>query len=342
MKITPLMVFLIAGLGLFSCSDDRASPTTSYTTAEAFLESEGFVGTILVKKNGVDTLRKGFGFANKELPLPNGINTRYRVGSLSKTLTALAIVQLKNSGEISDYDTPVSEFIPDYPGGEKITIRHLLTHRSGIPEFFNGVDHHHTFSPLELVNLSKNSPLEFEPGEKYSYSNSNYILLGYLIELLSGQSYTEFLSRNILEPLGMDATTYGSSEILDSGHATGYKGAQQAEPAKYIDMSIPYSAGALSSNLADLEVWSESFAKELLVSTADKKDIFIDDGYGFGWVTTSVAGKKVITQSGGIYGFSALIIIFPEENSLIIGLTNLEGEQANLKRMAAIIAENEF
>ncbi|WP_444944329.1 serine hydrolase domain-containing protein [Microbulbifer sp. ZKSA006] len=339
MKTIYLAILLIATLVPLSPS---AYSHPLYTSAEDLLESEGFIGSFLVKKQGVDILRKGFGFASVAQKTPNRIDTQYRIGSLSKTLTALAIVQLKAAGKIPAYDTPISHFVVDYPRGDEITLRHLLTHRSGIPEFFHGIDHSQSFSPIELVNLTKYKPLEFEPGQEYSYSNSNYILLGYLIELLSGQTYTQYLSQHILGELDINHTVYGESKISHTGHAQGYTTEDQAERASYIDMSIPYSAGALSSNLADLEVWSESFAAESLVSAADKEDIFIEEGYGFGWLSSTIAGKKVYTQSGGIYGFSALIVIFPEENHLIIGLTNIEGQQPKLKQLAAIIAENEF
>ncbi|AWF81423.1 penicillin-binding protein [Microbulbifer sp. A4B17] len=342
MKAVCLAVFLIASFGVLSPRVYSHPPHSNYTDAESLLKSEGFIGVFLVKRDGTDILRKGFGSANVAQKIPNRIDTQYRIGSLSKTLTALAVVQLKNTGKIPSYDTPVSHFVKDYPRGDEITLRHLLTHRSGIPEFFNGIDHSESFSPLELVNLTKFKPLEFEPGEKYSYSNSNYILLGYLIELISGYAYKQYLSQHILEELGLDHTGYGESTISQANHAQGYTTANQAEPANYIDMSIPYSAGALSSNLADLETWSESIATGSLISAADKEDVFAERGYGFGWVTSTVAGKKVYTQSGGIYGFSALIVIFPEENHLIIGLSNIEGQQPILKQLAATIAENEF
>lgn len=341
MRPVRLLVLIVSLSILHACGGSNSSPQ-NYTTAEAYLESEDFIGSILIKKNNTDILRKGFGFADKIQQLQNNIDTRYRIGSLTKAFTALAIVQLKNNNLISSYDDPVSNYIPDYPRGEHISIRDLLTHRSGIPDYLSDVNPNDSYTPSNLVNLFKNEALDFEPGEEFRYSNSNYILLGYLIEVLSGLSYDSYQQTSILAPLGMAYTEYGSSTIDGVEYAKGYQNTLQAQTAGFYDMSIPFAAGALSSNIGDLEIWAQSFSAETLVSSQDNQEIFSEGGYGFGWIDTKIAGKTAHVHAGGISGFSSFIAILPQEKGLLIALSNVEGEHSKLDRIAKAIIENEI
>lgn len=341
MRLFQLFILLSTLLGLISCGGGGVAPQT-YTTAEAYAEAEGFVGTILVKKNDDYIIRKGFGFSDKNQQLTNTIDTRYRIGSLTKAFTALAIVQLKKANVIASFDDPISNYITNYLRGDDISIRQVLTHRSGIPEHVSSVNPNNIYTPLELVNLFKSRTLEFEPGQKFNYSNSNYVLLGYLIEILSGVEYKNYLQTNIFSALGMVNTKYSESIISGALFAKGYQDDLQTQSANFIDMSIPYSAGAISSSVIDMEIWAESFNANTLVSEQDNLEIFSEGDYGFGWIVTKIAGKLVYTHLGGINGFSSIIAIFPEDNGLIIALSNVEGENAKLERIATAIAENEL
>lgn len=218
---------------------------TNSIELESFIKSRGFVGTILVKKGDTYLLRKVYGYADAEHLVLNNIDTRYHIGSLTKSFTALAIVQLKNAGKITSYEDTIDKYIQDYPGGEKINIRHLLTHRSGIPnlQYFIG-DFSRHYSPLELVKTFKDRSLEFEPGTQTRYSNSNYILLGYLIELLSGIDYESYLHKNIFSPLSLISTEYGSKNQTLFSYALGYEDDNQVSTIDLEHMSIPFSAGA--------------------------------------------------------------------------------------------------
>ncbi len=312
------------------------------TTTEAYIESENFTGTILVKKNNSDVLRKGFGFADKSQQIHNSLDTRYRIGSLTKAFTALAIVQLKNANKIGGYDDPVSNYIQNYPRGKEITIRQLLTHRSGIPEYLPKVIPSKNYSPSELIALFNSEPLAFESGQQFSYSNSNYILLGYLIELLSGQSYEDYLKNNIFNTLDMFNTEYGTNTIAGIKYGKGYRSINQSQLADFIDMTIPYSAGALTSSAIDMGVWANSFLTKRLFSETDAEEIFSEDSYGFGWITIQIHGKLAYLHTGAINGFSSIIAIFPKENSYIVALSNVEGENEKLKRIVKYIVEHEL
>ena len=337
--LIPISVVLL----LCSCgSDSESEPITEeYTTAETLVESSKFIGSILVKKGNTHILRKGFGFANKAQQIPNGVDTRFRIASLTKAFTALAIVQLKQSNVILSYDDPVSAYITDYPNDE-VTIRQLLTHTSGITDYLSLVDDNKEYLPTELIGLFKDKALEFIPGTKFSYSNSNYFLLGHIIEQLSGMDYFDYLNAYILMPLGMNSTEYASNVITGDEYAQGYTNLAQSKLTSYLDMSIPFAAGALSSNLVDFEAWGESFLSKLLISEEDVQDAFPEGEYGFGWFVTDISGKKVYIHSGGINGFSTVIAILPDDEGLIVAFSNINGVGENVNALMTSIIENEF
>ena len=191
-----------------------------------YLDLEGFSGSILIAKGGRVLLSKGYGMANYELSVPNTPQTRFHLASVSKTFTAAAIMILQERGQLSVKD-PLSKFIPDYPNGERITLHHLLTNTSGIanvnnfPEYNTQSKFPHT--PADLVEMFKQKPLDFEPGTRpYTESNSNYNLLAYIIEKLSGKSYGEFLKENIFNPVGLRSTGHdGNAQEVLPNRASG-------------------------------------------------------------------------------------------------------------------------
>lgn len=342
----------LAGLALTLCftlaacggGDDGASgpPPGPYTNAEAYLQAENFVGSVLISRAGVDVLRTGFGYADAANQLPNGIDTRYRIGSITKPFTALAIAQLQEVGLIDSYDDPIGRYLPGYPRGNVLTIRHLLTHRSGIPDYLGSVDQSSYYTPAELVGLFKNRELSFSPGERFSYSNSNYVLLGVLIEAVSGLSYAEYLQVNVFGPLGMTGSGYGGSRITAIDEARGYRNAAQHVTAKDLDMSIPFAAGALVSTVGDLEIWGQTYLDQTLLSSETYGALFIEGGYGLGWANSRFGGKAANWHDGAINGFSTMIALFPEQSAMVILLSNVEGEGDKLRRIVAAIAENEL
>ncbi len=330
------------GGGGSSSSGPSTPPAGGYSTAQAYLEDEGFVGSVLVRRDGVDVIRSGFGFANKNQQLLNGIDTRYRIGSVSKTFTAFAVSHLHSMGLIASYDDPIDNYLPTYPRGNEITVRHLLRHRSGIPDYLGQVSQDASYTPAELVDLFDDRALEFDPGTDFDYSNANYVLLGVLVEAVSGMSYMEYLEVNVFGPLGMINTEYGASTITGTDYARGYTRLGQGDTAGHLDMSIPYAAGALVSTIGDLEAWGRSFIEQPLLDARDYDEIFVDGEYGLGWIESEVAGKSVYWHNGGINGFSAIIALFPDQNGLVVALSNVQNQDDMLQRIVSTMAENEF
>ncbi|HHL43065.1 MAG TPA: class A beta-lactamase-related serine hydrolase, partial [Hellea balneolensis] len=166
--------------------------------------------------------------------------------------------------------------------------------------------------------------LEFTPGSKFEYSNTNYVILGILIEKLSGQSYYDYTQSHILNPLGLSATEAGKSTITGEDYAKGYEYSSQSKEAEYIDMSIAYSAGVLSSNISDLEDWAASFINLSLISQQEYDEIFATETYGYGWLTKPIDGRNMFWHTGGINGFESVIMVLPDVNGVIIMLSNIE------------------
>ncbi len=303
-----------------------------------------FNGTVLVSRNGDVIYREAFGKANMELNVANQVDTKYRLASVSKQFTAMLIMQLVDQRKIS-LQVPIIYYLSDYPAeqGKKITIHHLLSHSSGIPNFTSFPNYpakimtkHHT--PEELVQEFAYLPLEFEPGTKFSYSNSGYALLGYIIEKITGKSYEQCLQENIFTPLNMKNSGYDHSESILYKRAAGYeKVGNGYRNADYIDMSVPYAAGALYSTAEDLLLWDQGLRMYKILHPASQdlifKNYFENTGgnYGYGWGVRpfkSIREKKdrtITEHSGGINGFNSFISRVPEDNLLIVLLSNATG-----------------
>jgi len=285
--------------------------------------ARNFNGSILVVHNGRIILDKGYGFANLEDKTANEPDTVFRIGSITKQFTAAAILLLEERGALS-VDDPISRHIPDYPNGDRITIHNLLTHTSGISEYLLYVDQSgdHSYTPAELIDLFKDEPLSFNPGEKFTYSNSNYILLGYIIEQVARMTYEEFMEENIFNPLGMDHTGYGSNEP-SPGKAVGYENMQEGRESPYINMSIPYAAGGLESTTRDLYTWLDALNGTTLLTRESLDRMFTPylGNYGYGWVF-DLFSRNEMSHTGRINGFSTYIYRDTERNNAIIILSN--------------------
>jgi len=231
------------------------------TYLKPYLDAASFSGAVLLARGGKVLLSKGYGMANYELNIPNTPQTKFHIASLSKTFTAAAILQLQERGLLSVQD-PIARFIPDYPRGNEITLHHLLTHTSGIPDI-NGVPEYDSLSrfaqtPASLIAVFRDRPLLFEPGARYSYSNSNYNLLAFVIEKVSGKTYGEFLQENIFGPAGMTSTGHdGDPATLLTNRATGYvpSGLFDLANAPFLDWSAKTGNGSIYSTVEDLYRW---------------------------------------------------------------------------------------
>ncbi|WP_018622525.1 serine hydrolase [Spirosoma luteum] len=304
---------------------------------QQYVANKQFNGSVLVAEKGQVIFKKGYGMANMEWLIHNTPDTRFRLGSITKQFTAMLVMQLVEKGTLK-LAGHVTDYLPDYPKatGDKITIHHLLTHTSGIPNYtsfpgFFQTKSRDPYKPDAFLKTFADMPLDFEPGSKFSYSNSGYFLLGVLIEKVTGKSYADVLNENILAPLQLKDTGYDLSGPLVSRRAAGYEkqGAGYVN-APYLDMSIPYAAGSLYSTVEDLYKWDQALYTDKLVSASGKATMLTPflNHYAYGWGVgkTKVGNQKdslqLIEHSGGINGFNTIISRVPMDKQLVVLLNN--------------------
>ncbi|HVF91592.1 MAG TPA: serine hydrolase [Blastocatellia bacterium] len=327
-----LLVLLLAAAGAAQVPapvDKQVAAADEYLSR--LVRDKQFAGAALVARDGKVIMSKGYGMADLENGVPNGPRTKFRLGSITKQFTATAIMMLQERGKLSTQD-PLCKYVEDCPEAWRgVTIRHLLTHTSGIPSYTNFPDFVKTMAlPAkleELIGRFKNRPLEFQPGEKFSYNNSGYILLGLVIEKVSGQEYESFLRQNIFEPLKMASTGYDHTSEVLKDRASGYLlSGDRIDNAPYLDMSLPYAAGALYSTVEDLYLWDQALYSEKLLSKKSFAEMFtpFKNNYAYGWGVNDQYGLRRISHGGGINGFSTFIARYPEEKATIIVLSNYQ------------------
>lgn len=292
----------------------------------------------LVAKEGKVIYKNAFGMANLELDVPMKPEMVFRIGSITKQFTAVAILQLAEQGKLSLQDT-ITKFIPDYPvNGKTITIEHLLTHTSGIKSYTGMTEwtaelQKKDFTPEELIGFFKNQPMDFDPGRKFLYNNSGYILLGYIVAKASGMEYGQYLSEHIFKPAGMKHSAYEVNSILVKNRAYGYAmGDNGVEDASYLSMTQPYAAGSIISTVEDLYAWNRAIRDNKLVSKSSIDRAFsvyklfdgTSTGYGYGWGIGEIKGSRCISHGGGINGFLTQSIYLPEEDVFVAVFSNSE------------------
>jgi D-alanyl-D-alanine carboxypeptidase len=297
----------------------------------AHQEYRKFMGAALVAKDGKVLLEKGYGMANLELDVPNTPATKFRLGSITKQFTATAVLQLEEQGKLATSDL-ACKYVDACPDTWKaITIHHLLTHTSGIPsyttrEFMSKPQNVRVpLTPVEILMLSKDKPLEFEPGAKWNYDNSGYIFLGAIIEKVSGEKYADYLRKHIFEPLDMQDSGYDDTRTVLKNRASGYqpspKGMMNAD---YLDMSLPYAAGSLYSTVRDLYRWDRALYTDKVLSKASREKLFTSykNDYGYGWMLKPMVNHKQVGHGGGIHGFVTYIARFPDDDAFVVVLSN--------------------
>jgi D-alanyl-D-alanine carboxypeptidase len=296
-----------------------------------------FRGSALIARRGTVILSKGYDWADIASRVPNSAGTRFRIASITKQFTAMAILQLQEQGKLRVHDH-VSAYLPNTPAAwHAITLHHLLTHTSGIPDYTNLPSYDaasiRTLTPLQAVNLFRDQPLEFAPGTRWKYDNSGYQVLGYLVTLLSGISYAEFLQRHIFTPLRMADSGYDVNHPSLPLHATGY--ASWTTPAGYIDMSVVFADGSLYSTVGDLYRWDREVTSThpTIVSGESLRQMFTPWvstdashtlSYGYGWFIGKEGGHRFIDHSGDINGFISDNGFFPDQKVTLIVLSNFE------------------
>lgn len=304
--------------------------------------------SVLVSRNGNIIYQKGFGYADIEKKIPVTPDTKFKIGSISKQFTAVAILKLQEEGKMKIEDK-LSKYIPDFPRGNEVTIYQLLTHTSGIHDYNStpNLDVTKPITPQALLDIIKKLPYDFNPGGRYLYNNSGYFILGYIVSQLSGKTLSEYLDETFFKPLGMKNTGIYTTNIVLNNEAQGYSmNGKTVKKADFQEMSWALGVGSIYSTTKDLYKWNEAVFNGKVLSDATLKTAFTQAGlnsggkvdYGFGWFLSTNRGLKFIQHSGGVSGFSAYLERQPENKLTVCVLLNSllspEGIQPTLNGQA--------
>lgn len=311
-------------------------------------------GSAIIVRKGQVVYKKGIGMADMELNVPIQPDMIFRLGSITKQFTAVAILQLASQGKLALQDD-IKKYMPELPFKETITVEQLLLHTSGIKSYTSKSDFagkmRMDMSPMEVVNLTKNDSLEFKPGTNWNYNNTGYVMLGYIIEKVSGKTYAEYVQQNLFTPAGMSHSYYGSESKIISNRVKGYKKEGTVyQNSDYISMTLPYAAGSLISTVEDLWKWNKALYSYRFISKEwlDKAitPFKLPDGksthYGYGLSMATIQGSKTIEHSGGIPGFATDAMYLPAEDVFVAVFSNCDcnnAENATAKLAAAAIGK---
>jgi CubicO group peptidase (beta-lactamase class C family) len=330
-RVHLLSISLILGFipSLFAQSV-RLDKERMLQVVQNYVDNRSFMGAVLVAEGDRIVVSHGSGYADLDWSIPNTVDTRFRIGSLTKQFTAASILLLQERGQLN-LNVPIKTYLPDAPSTwDKVTIYHLLTHTSGIPNFTGtaGFDAYkrQNHTPEESVRLVRDKPLDSEPGAKFYYSNSNYILLGEIIERVSGMPYGSFLRQNIFIPVRMTETGVDSDSAILARRAQGYESTPEGfRHSDYINMTIPYSAGFLYSTVADLLKWERALFGGKVVSASSLHTMITANlnEYGMGLFIRNANKHELITHDGSIEGFESSLNYYPERQLTIVVLGNV-------------------
>jgi CubicO group peptidase (beta-lactamase class C family) len=351
MRLSTILLLFTAQLAVATPATEPSSPVFSQKADDYLkteLSAERFAGSVMVALSNQIVFMKGYGLANRELEVANAPNTKFRLASVTKQFTALCILILQEQGKLNVEDS-VSKYLPDCPNAwSKIKVRHLLTHTSGIPDYTRLPDYISTvtlpYPPEKMMKSLRDKPLEFEPGERFAYSNSGYVLLGYIVEKASGQSYEQFLRQFIFKPLGMNDSGCDHFETILPHRAASYTpDADTWVNAAYTDTSIPNGDGALYSTVEDFFRWYQCLREQKLVSAESWKAMTtpVKENYGFGIAVVEQFGQKELAHDGRVNGFVASMRWFPASDIFVAAFANTDsahsGEVAD--NLAALLLD---
>ncbi len=333
MKVIKFLVILVSIVG--SVHSQNLQMQLDSIVDSTIKEGPGFA--IQIDQNGETIYKRATGYANLELEVPMTNDHIFRIGSITKQFTAAAILKLAEQGKLQVSD-PIEKHIADYPTlGKNITIEHLLTHTSGIKSYtgmkiWDSEVRKKDFTVEELVDYFKSEPMDFDPGEKFKYNNSGYILLGLIIELTSGMSYADYLQKEFFTPLGMKNSSYGDPGRVIKNRASGYSSGENGEfqNAAYLSMSQPYAAGSILSTTNDLSKWYHAIFADKVISKESREkahsSYVLNDGkktgYGYGWTLLNYKGVEIVQHGGGINGFSTASAFVASKNTFVTVFAN--------------------
>lgn len=347
-KFAKLVGIVVIGLIVLGASAAFATSTThsnlegsheekiaSYV--KNYVIEEDFSGSVLVVKKGKVILNQSFGLADRESKIPFSNDMLFQVGSMAKSMIAIAILKLEEEGKISVHDK-LSKYFQDIPNSNKITIHEMLNHSSGLVDFLETKEIRKNYSEEhseeQILNSFKNEPLSFEPGEEFAYTNSAYYLLGKIIEEVSGEEYASFIEKNIFKKAGMDETHIMTKESLKNVKVKGYENGKKAEQ---IDPALLFASGNVLSTKMDMAKYLEAIDTDTLISPQQKEKMLSPTikvnpfgiGYGYGWYTGNGLmsfNEKFQGHGGSLPGLRVGISHFPEKEISIIIFNNTGSE----------------
>ena len=322
-KIT--ILFLLSFCSLLGQTEHQHSLDAIFDDLE---KAEQAMGGISIYEDGKEVYQKSFGFANIEQKIKSTPTTEYRIGSVTKMYTAAIIIQLIEEGKLK-LDTPANTFFPELPNGEKITIRNLLKHQSGLFNITEDEDFttwmiQPQSRPKMIGRMVKNGVI-FEPGTDTSYCNTNYILLAYIAEDIEKTSFHDIVQARLVRPLELKLTRIGTESPKGAQEAVSYQRIddQWEVVTDYTDMSAPGGAGAIVSTPSDVNVFTTALYKGMLMSQASYQQMTdVSSGMGMGLGGAPIMEMQGYGMSGQIDGFKSLAIFFPEKEVSITIVSN--------------------
>lgn len=336
--------------GLSAASLAQTLPTAAEVTAYAnqLLDAQKIEGpglAVLVARDQQVLYRGARGMASVELGVPLSADHAFRIGSVTKQFAAAALLKLVDEGR-AKLDDPLSKYLPSYPQGDKITLLHLLNHTSGVKSYTSIPGYmdqpiRRTLTTAQLIDEFKSLPVEFKPGEGWNYNNSGYVLVGAVIEAISGKPWHEQVKESVLKPAKLARTQYPGEDLVIKGMVTGYGfGPEGLGVADYLSMTQPHAAGALVSTVDDLWRWNQALHGGQLISAASYQRMVTPEGkaaasnYGFGIMTGTLRGQTVYQHGGGINGFISSLSYLPQTKTTVVLLRNAMGPGVDMEVVA--------
>ena len=329
-KISLFALFALIVRGTYAQTPNIKLLDSLFQHIEAYDKN---MGSVSVYKDGKEIYQKSIGYASISDKAKADAQTKYRIGSISKTFTAAIIMQLVDQGKLT-LDTRLEQFFPQIPNAEEITIEHLLRHESGLFNFTAAPDYLRWMvdpkTREELLQLFVTNSTVFQPGEKHEYSNTNYVLLSFIAEELSGMPYGDILQAKIVKPAKLAGMLYGSKINLKNNEALSYNKLGEWELSSETDPSIPIGAGGIAATASNVSrFFSQLFEGDLVSDSSLANMKALKDGVGLGLFQIPFYQKKGLGHSGGIDGFKSLAVYFPDDKLAVSYLSNAEDMVVN-------------
>lgn len=323
-------LILVAALSLVNMVAAQNIDPKLDSLVDAYTNTYKFNGTALIARNGSILLHKGYGVRDAATGAKHDTNSIFQIGSVTKQFTTAIIQKLQEEKKLSVQDK-LSKYFPKYPRGDSITIEQLMTHTSGIFSYtsdrnFMNTEVSKSHSRQQMMALFENKPLDFTPGTKWSYSNSAYSLLGYIIEDVTKKPWEQVVREYIFKPLQMTHSGFDFANLNNAQKSTGYFVLNDVDTVKspIVDSTVAYAAGSIYSTTGDLYRWHQALQHYSILSKPLQEKAYtpVKNKYGYGWGIDTVEGKRVVAHSGGIHGFTSNFTRIPEEDVVVILLSN--------------------